>query len=351
MAFEYNTLTNLADLMTKLNTFLSTNGWTTFLSTVNGEFGARKTPSGIDIGFAAQWDTTTPDYLGIYQFHGAAYNSSFAPYDQNDDSGSGSQSTTNSTIANERNARISNTPIESWFFLGDHYFYVVVHRSGVGTSALFEHFGAGIVEKFNDWTGGEFVYGISVDVTFNSSQPTRGGSSFLLDGLSADDSPSFTNMEQRCATMHLAGMDDSPSSPAAGKYAVCMGNQSSANLGVDRQGTAGGSRTNVGRVHVLGGFRGGPHVPQFLQMRGSFQKGLSPISPIQQHHWNRTTGHVRPLGQMVDVGQVNINDYDAEGGDEIVIDGVTWVLFPSHRKISGGNVPATYNQGIAYKKT
>lgn len=346
----HSSLTNLADLIAKLNTFLGGNGWTTHHAPGSGEFAARKTGTGIDVGFAMQWDTGTPDHIGVYQFHGAAYNNSFAPYDQNDDSGNGAQSTTDATIAAQRHVEISNTPKSAWFFIpdtNDETFYVVVWREGTGDASKFVHFGAGYLDKFNDWDGGEFVYGQQTDETYNSSQPTRKGNSILLDGLSDDQSP-ITDMELRVATMRLEGMDDEPS--ASTKYAVCMGDQGSGDLGTDRQGVAGGARTNVGRVHVLGGFRGGMFVPTFMNIRGSIQKGLVNLSPIQQYFWNRTTGDVRPLGQMVDIAQLNINDYSAEGGDEVVIDGDTWVIFPSHRKKGGTTIGATGNQGIAYKK-
>ena len=88
MSYTNQLTTNLADLISKLNTFLSgVPGWTTHHVPANGEFAARKTGVGFDIGFASQWDTASPDYLGIYQWHGAAYNPAFSPWDQNDDSG------------------------------------------------------------------------------------------------------------------------------------------------------------------------------------------------------------------------------------------------------------------------
>ena len=352
MAHEFHTPTNMADFIDKLDTFLSGNGWTTFKDTGAGEFAARKTPAGIDIGFAAQWDTADVNHLGIYQFHGAAYDSAESPWDQNDDSGNGAATTTDGTsdttgLGNERRATISDSPTAAWFFEDDHYFNVVVWREGTDTAAKFVQFGAGYLDKYNDWTGGEYVYGHSQDNTFNSAQFLRPTSSYLLDGEAEDQSPSFQNMEQRVATLHIEGMDNQA---GTSKWGVVMGDQASGNLGTDRQGPAGGPKTNEARIHIIGGCRSGMHVPNFLLMRASLQKGLTPMVPIEVNFWNRTTDDVRPLGQMVGVKQLNIANYSAEGGDEIVVDGETWVVFPAYRKIEGSTVGASGNMGLAFKK-
>ena len=86
MSYTNDTLTDLADLFSKLGTFLGgTPGWT--ISTASGVFAARKTGSGYDIGFAAQWNTGTPSNVGIYQWYNAAYNTGVRPDQQTNDSG------------------------------------------------------------------------------------------------------------------------------------------------------------------------------------------------------------------------------------------------------------------------
>ena len=148
-------VSSLSDFVSKLNTFLGTTvgTWTTFINTGAGQFAARKSGSGFDIAFSAQWDTGTPSNLGIYQFLGA-YNSGVAPYQQANDSGNGAQSTSNATLGGARRAPIGNTPIQYWAFEDDHYVHVVVEFS----SGNFTHLGAGQLFKYGDWTGGEYVY-------------------------------------------------------------------------------------------------------------------------------------------------------------------------------------------------
>ena len=337
MAFTNQTTSSLADFVSKLNTFLGANGWTTHHVPASGEFAAYKNPSGSTwITLATQWDTASPRRIGIYQWHGAAYSGASSPWNQTNDSGNGAASTTDATLAGQRHVDMSASgPQEFWCFEDDDYFHVVVRRD----TDRYEHFGAGLLAKYNDWTGGEYCYGQAVDVTFNTNTCLRGGASYLLDGLSADDTPGFTNMEERCATLHLEGFDNQPGS---GKWAVVMGNQPSANLGVDRAA--------VGRVHVNGGFRSGLFAPLFGQFAGTVQRGLVPMYPVVVAYWNRTNNDVYgPLGAMQDVRGVSIKDFVA--GQEITFGGDTWVVFPSHRRQdSGATAGFTARQGIAYKQ-
>ena len=345
MSYTNQSTTTLADLISKLNTFLSgTPGWTTHHNPGSGEFAARKTPGSNDIGFASQWVTATPDYLAIYQFHGAAYDSGSDPWDQEDDSGNGLAATTG-IDDNERSARITDTPAQFWCFEDDDYFHVVVETA----AGSYVHFGAGLLDKFNDWTGGEYAYGHWQNTVSTTTQSLRLGNTVLLDGLCADSSsPEYNNQEERCATVRIEGMDDQGGSS---KYGVCLGNQSSSNLGTDRQGPAGGSKTNEARIHILGGYRAGPVAHPFGQFPGTRLKGNCPMYPIVQHYWDRVTGDIYPLGQMPDVRGVQIKDFSA--GQEIVEGSDTWVVFPSAKKAASESsivAGTSAYQGIAYKK-
>lgn len=340
--FTNQTTSSLADLIDKLNTFLGTTvgTWTTHHVPASGEFAARKVSGGIDIGFASQWDTSSPLFLGIYHFHGAAYNAGNSPWDQNDDSGGGAASTSDASLALARRVRIGNTPTQFWCFEDDHYFHVVVQVD----EDDFRHFGAGYLTKFNDWTGGEYVYGHRRDVNFSGNLAmTVGNNTQLLDGRLADTSPGINNAEDYAATVHVEGLDDQT---AGGKYAVCMGNQGSGNLGDDRQGSP------EPRVHFLGGYGGGPFATALSKFRGTTQRALNPMWPILQFYWNRTTDNLQgPMGQMPDVRGVNIRDFTA--GEEVVIGGDTYVLFPTHFRSAADTISGTGSsgyQGIAYKK-
>ena len=82
MALFKNELTSsLADLVSKLNTFLTTGGggnpaWTADRHVpASGEFAISKAALGTntnDIQVAFQWDTATPDNLGVYQYNHAS---------------------------------------------------------------------------------------------------------------------------------------------------------------------------------------------------------------------------------------------------------------------------------------
>lgn len=343
MSYTNQTTTNLADLISKLNTFLSgTPGWTTHHNPGSGEFAARKTDgSTYDICFASKWDTATPGNLGIYQWIGGAYNSGVNPWEQTDDSGNGAASGTNSVLDDARFANITNTPAQFWCFEDDHYFHCVVQ---LADTVNYVHFGAGLLDKFNDWTGGEYVYGHRKDTNFsNASAMTVGNSTVALDGLLANTSPGLVSgAELYAATIHAEGLAGQGGSEL---WCVSMGNQSSANLGNDRQGSP------QPRRHWTGGMRGGSWALDFGQFRGTLARGLCPMYPLVSMYWRRSPDELHgPMGQMKDVRGTNIRDFDA--GDEITVGSDVWTVFPTGRKSTSSSVSSgeTGYQGIAYKK-
>lgn len=342
MAFTSQVTSSLADMISKLNTFLAAQGWSTHHAPGSGEFAAWKNPSGsIWITSAFQWDTSTPRYIGVYQWHGQAYDTGgttgTVPYDQDDDSGNGAASTTDATLATQRRVNCgSSGPEHLWVFEDDNYWHAVIRH----TTDRYEHFGSGLLTKYNDWTGGEYAYGKVQDAVFNLNQAERGGTSILLDGLAFDESPGLTNMEEHCATLHIEGMAEQTTE----KWGVCLGNQNSANLGT--------ARNADDRVHILGGYRSTPLnlLNNFGQFAGTSGRGLVPLYPILTWYFDRTTGELySPLGYMPDVRGISIRNYAPE--QEITVGSDTWVVFPSHRRSTGGSgVALTGYQGIAYKQ-
>lgn len=342
MSYTNQTTSSLADLISKLNTFLSgTPGWTTNHIPASGVFAARKTGAGFDIGFASQWDTATPANLGIYQWYNAAYNTGASPWAQTNDSGNGAASTSNTNLGSNRHAAISNAPVQFWCFEDDNYFHCVVQAS----ATLFVHFGAGQLDKFNDWTGGEYVYGHRRDTNFSGSLSLPiGNSTYLLDGLLMNTSPGLTTLaETYAATIHAEGLAGQGVNE---KWCVSMGNQASANLGNDRQGSP------QPRRHWMGGYRGGVHTKNLGLFRGTLGRGLCPMYPIISYYWRRSPDEVYgPMGQMKDVRGVNIRDFAA--GDEITVGSDVWVVFPAGVKSTSDTMSGTGfsgYQGIAYKK-
>lgn len=341
MAFTSQSVSSMSDMITKLEAFLSGEGWSTHIATGSGEFAAWKNPSGSTwITFALQWDTASVQFAGIYQWHGQAYDTGggtgTVPYDQDDDSGNGAASTSNATLTLQRRINVGTGPQHLWVFEDTNYWHAVVKHD----DDRYEHFGSGLLTKYNDWTGGEYAYGHVQDAVFTSNQATRGGTSILLDGASADESPGHTNMEERCATLHIEGMAEQTTE----KWAVVMGNQPSANLGTARNSDA--------RIHVLGGFRSSflNLAVSYGQFAGTSGRGLVPLYPIILAYWDRTADEVYgPLGYMPDVRGISIRSFAAE--QEITVGSDTWVVFPAHRRLDGGSSAGySQRQGIAYKQ-
>lgn len=331
------TATSVADLISQLNTFIAaTPAWTTVHNAAGGEWSARKTPAGIDIAIATQWDTGDPQFLGIYQWLNAVYNAGADPWAQTDDSGNGAASTSNATLVTQRFAGLDEVnDMRLWVFEDDHYFHAVVEWTFSG-SLVYTHFGAGYLDKYNDWTGGEYVYGGRAQLGTASDAAILAASTNILDGIL-----NGANMELNAATLHIEGMDDQV---AGGKYAVNMGAQGAGSLGNDRQAAP------KARIHTVGGFRAGPGVMNFGQFAGTLAAGLLPIYSFNITYLNRVTGNAHgPLGVVKDIGGINIKNY--VGGQELTIGSDTWVVFPSFKKwISGSKSGTTGHQGIAYKK-
>lgn len=358
--WKNETCSSLQDLLTKLDTFLTTGGagnpgWTAedtdglgnSLNTTTGVWAISKAGTGSDVvQIAAQYDAGgTEGRFGLYQYYDSSGTGSYVraddPWGQVGDSGNGYAGTTNSALAGARHVTIGLSPIQYWCFTGDTYVHVVVEVA-VGE---FVHFGFGILDKFNDWDGGEYCYGYRYDDGGTSNVAIRDDTTTLLDGNAKDD---VEDMELQAATMRLEGMTDSPS---GGLWAVCMGNQASGSLGNDRQSTP------KARIHVSGGFRAGSHATMFGSFGGLITQGLIPTYPIVVYHWDRDisgsstmSGSIAPLGAMKDVRGVSLHNFAAR--DEVTIGSDDWVIFPARKRDDGGDLEdSTGYQGICYKKS
>tara|TARA_R110000803_G_scaffold20201_5_gene52224 strand:- start:3001 stop:4050 length:1050 start_codon:yes stop_codon:yes gene_type:complete len=344
--FKTEPTTNVADLISKLNTFLTTAGagnpaWTADVHTPgSGRWAISKDDgAGQSVEVAFQWDTASPNALGIYQYHtglgAGSYNTGggTVPYDQDGDSGQGALSTTDATLDNARSVLLTSAPVQYWCFTDDVASAYIVVESSAGT---YQHFGFGVLTKFNDWTGGEFCYGQYNFGGTSSSAGLMTSSSHLLDGLTATST--------YAASLHMEGFSDTPTN---GLWAVC-GND--ATPGNDRQGTP------VARHLVHGGFRAGPHATYFGDFPGDLATGLIPTYPIVAYHadidasgTSSLNGSFTPMGYMPSVRGISLENFVDE--QEVVIGSDTWQMFPSWKNSLGG---ATLNtsayQGILYKK-
>lgn len=322
MAYETSTSTGTVDLLGKLFTFATANGWTQDQAVGSGKAAMHRD----DIYVSFRYDTSSPNSVGIYQALG--YTGGNDPGNHPDDSGNGSiVGFTNANIDQGRVVQLGTASFPSYhFFESDTYLHVVVERS----TGVFRHFGFGKMVAHGDgFDGGEYAYG-HVTQGANSSA-INASTTTLLDALTSSSELGA----QYCATVHLEGL---PSQGGTSKWGVVW-QDFAASQGVDR--------ASVARVFVQGGFRGGPYARSFGVFAPGSTSGLVPMYPIQLFY--RTGTDVYQLGYMPDVRGVNIR-FQAPG-DTVSIGGDDWVFFPTTtRDPTAGVVGSTGFQGIAYKK-
>lgn len=349
-------VSSMVTFLESLQGFLTTGGagnpgWTdeaaggatyTGVDTTNGQWAVSKSEGSNHVQIAGQWLPATPLNLALYQYFNAAGAGSYVdgsnPWGQTNDSGNGYSggTITNANLDDERHVVIGNTPIRYWCFTGDNpvYAYVVVETS----SGVYVHFGFGLLEKYNDWTGGEFLYGHK---SGGGQVITATASNFFLDGRA-----SGTNEQNFGATVRIESVSDSP---ASGKWGVVMSDsQSSAQLGVDG--------ASVARLHIVGGYRAGTHFNRFACQPGTISSAIVPSSPIVIYHFDRNvsgsssfTNSWAPLGAMPGIRGLSIENFAP--GDIVTIGSDDWYLFPTLTKYSGTGVitNTTGYAGVMYK--
>lgn len=335
MAYQTGTSTNLADLLSKLNTFATANGWTSDeFDTVNGDWALSKN----NIYVSARWDVSSPNHLALYQalaFDGTATK----PGDHTDDSGHGYNATTANTDAlldDERCVNdLGNGPYTSYHFFENDaspaYIHVVVQSS----PNIFKHFGFGEINKFGDWTGGEYCYGYYQGTGANQNAISSTTCN-LFDGVFAGN---FASTGQRSATMHVEGL---PNQAVGDKWGAVNGSRLFTNLASNTDGNGNAL------APLLGGFRGGPVARWWGHFSGSNSIGFLPGYPIHCWHYDIANARARFLGNLPDIRGVDLRNFGQE--EEVVVGSDTWVLFPSGRRTSDNVSFRTYFQGVAYKK-
>lgn len=336
------TVTSLADMVSRLNTFLVAEGWTTHHVPASGEFAARKTGTGIDVAAAFQWDTGSPNNLGVYHWVGGAYDNTQDPWSQPasgavKDSGNGFAGTADASLGTSRHSVIGNTPLRLWAFSDTYYCHAVVETA----TDIATHFGFGHLNKYGTWTGGGYAYGMRHDTALTTPIGRR-GHSYMLDGFANQGPPSGIPY---CATLHataLPGLSTTNSS----LFGVCA----------DRNTAPGNDRQTVARVRseILGGYRGQPGGNDaFGFMLTDSTDAYLPGVPIYCVYRDDTSDPpvlYTPLGEMADVRQVIMKNWTF--GQSLFVGGDTWYLFPM-RKIAdndsdGGGSKSGW-AGVAYK--
>lgn len=337
MTYQTGTATDLADLLSKLDTFATTThgGWTQGYTpnpdTTNGWFELHK--SGISVGAKYAVGAQAPvEHMSLHQ--ATAYlNSSTAPGKHTGDSNNGYNTSdtghTNAQILTERCVNALGVgPFPSYYFfaetagLVDHIYVVVEVSTGV-----FRHFGFGKLVKFGDnWTGGEFVFGHYQDQSVSATAVDT-NTTTLLDGLLID--------EYRAATVRIGGLLNI----GAAVWGVVSAD-ASATLGTDQAGNP--------RRQVHGGFRVGMEARGFGDPVGNSSSGVIPLYQIPAYYRDPNNTRVQRLGYLPNVGALNIRNFAA--AQEITIGVDTWVIFPLSLKTTASVANRSQYSGIAYRK-
>lgn len=332
MAYETGSLDDTEDLIEKLFTFatgLTTTPWTQDRLDLSDKEASLHRG---DVYVHFKWDTTIGKNIGLYQSLG--YVSAGTALDSHThDSGNGLATIAAVAPTTERRCAFYNAgPYTAYhFFAGEGsnpYIHVVVEEA----PGIFRHaFGFGNINKFNNWTGGEYLYGMYwYDNASYVDRPMSGQHTLLLDG-------EHVTYGSTQATMHLEGIPNGPANHRWGLF------QNGAVTGNDGDGNS--------RCQLYGCVRGGPWVRELSWIRASQLNSYKVLIPITVFYRDTadTPDELLMLGQMEDVAVVNIGNLSP--GEEITVGSDTWKVFPWCRKQKlDAGTQESWHAGLAYKK-
>ena len=341
MAFQTGTATSQEDLIGKLYTFATGQGWTGNVNSTTNDWAALNNGA-VYVQF--RWDNSA----GIGVFHSLGFvNTSTAPGNHTNDSGAGQVDAStpyNAAITGGRRIAIGNGPyVRHWFFTDGTTKYV--HCVVEETPGKFRHFGFGSIDKVGSWTGGEYAYGhrwaadgaaASDDPLAQGAATAGSGHNVLFDWLGGGSGSS--DAAEAAGTLHVEGVTGQP---AGSKWALFCAQSSS--LGTDRAGNA--------RFNVRGGVRGGPHQQQFGAFPASLANGSIPLVPVGVwlHDATVNPATLMLLGSVADLRTVQMRNIVP--AQEFTVGSDTWMVFPLDRKQwAQADTEESGNAGIAYRK-
>jgi hypothetical protein len=328
MAYQAGTATSQEDFMSKLMTFAVANGWTQDdFDAVNDRMSLHR--AGVFVTF--RWDNNQG--IAVYQHLSYAAGT---PQAQPGGSGNSAQVSPSNITSGRCMNVILNGPYVSHHFFADTtpapYIYAALEYS----PGLWSFCGFGELEKFGNWTGGEWASGHFWSTGTDTDSPGNGTSCVLLDGGNTGQTLN--------ASLHIEGM---PTMIAAQKWGIITGNQSSgvAGMGQDLSGN--------NRVPIMGGMRSGPYTQAYGNYSTSQQQGFVPLIPVPAFYRDIgfTPMRMRFLGYFPGVRAINIAAF--EPTTEIVLGPDTWKVFPHRRRqqVVSNDTPQSGWGGFAFKKT
>ena len=303
MAFQTGSATGINDLLTKLFTFASANGWVIdkavtgtdgYLHRNNIYMGLPYSASAINMYQARGYTSSSPETLP------GNHPTSLAP--------NGSP-----MVVSE----LSGAFDSYWFFESDVYLHVVVEVS----DKLFRHFGFGEIEKIGAWTGGEYSYGhlwgqgsTVISAMGNTGHKPPFDPPFAGGG-TAEKNNSLAIYGTKTSGAALPG--GGTSSPIIKWYRAAY------------QAVNDGDGVPCGQL-LPGGWRNTPYA-HMLSIGASDLNGFQALAPIPLFINDTSTtpdvdylmGHIPDI-RLVNVGALNI-------GQEYTIGGETWIPFPMGR--------------------
>ncbi len=330
MAYQTGTSTSIEDLMQQLSIFLVANGWTEDFATTGdpGIIGFSK--NGIFVAFQYT-EATDSGVLACYQ--NLSNDDGTSVWLSTGDAGVGQASLIASQFDLGRHVNIFAGPHAAYHFFEQNaspaYCHIVVE---VDTNR-FRHFGFGEIEKIGDWQGGEYSYAHE----WNQTTPNIDAPFSSVHGMGLEANSGGIS-QTKYATMHVR---DQPEQAAGDRWAL-IGAASNFPFGTDRAGND--------RLPCQGGSRGGIN-SQMSPIRLSQLTAFKPLIPIVVHvsDTDGAPDTVRLLGTQPDVRVVNMASLDP--GEQLVIAGETWFIFPWVRKqFLKNDTEESWNAGLAYRQ-
>lgn len=318
MAYETGTATSQQDLIEKLFTFATGQGWTQDqLDTSAKQAALHK--NNVYVSF--RWDAA--DAISVYQALG--YTGGSSPGNHPNDSGSG-QTAANPLTTGRRINRIGNGPFPAYYFFADDTYIHVALEFSIG---LYRFISFGEMVKRGTWTGGEFA-GASLWA------PTVTGLNQAGHYALCDWRYAIVGDPGVAMTVHAESL---PSQVGGGRWGVAANLTS---VGNDRGGTA--------RALMIGGVREGFFQVALGWMSGAASNGFVPMFPL--HIYYRRTGSPETwqlLGHLPGVRFCNIKHMAA--AEEFTVGGDTWKVFPWVRKSDTVNADESGHMGFSFLKT
>ena len=357
MTVKNETVTSISDLVTKLDTYLQTIGWTSEhldVTTTAGTGGEWAMRHDTDVRFAASWDSANSGTnLALYHYEDQNYVIGDRPWGQDHDSGNGAASTLDADIVNERHVAVGSSPTQYWCFSPsdpsstDVYAYIVVETGDND----YQHFGFGKLDKRGDWTGGSFVYG-QLNRQFSSSAGliNTDGASFLIDGRlndTADAGGPSDDAELYAATIHCEGLPDQPS---GGYFAVSVGGTAASphsDFGTDRQSND-GSSSDADRVMFIDGLRQGLWADGLYRTSHDDLSGEVRMWPIGCRYVDSSGNTYGPMGFMKDVFGCSVANGLAPATEIEDAEEISYYVFPANTRYDGVDTNNSGYLGIAY---